>query len=80
MPVSLVREDILEYDIVTRTADTDALRQRLEEQLTSELERLLDGRGEALSQSFSASESGGVLYVTLRAECLEDIAAETPAE
>ncbi len=80
LPVSLVREDILEYDIVTRTADTDALRQRLEEQLTSELERLLDGRGEALSQSFSASESGGVLYVTLRAECLEDIAAETPAE
>ena len=75
-----MREDILEYDIVTRTADTDALRQRLEEQLASELERLLDGRGEALSQSFAASENGGVLYVTLRAECLEDIAAETPAE
>ena len=46
----------------------------------AELERLLDGRGEALSQSFFASESVGVLYVTLRAECLEDIAAETPAE
>ena len=80
MPVSLVREEILEYDIVTRSADTAALQQRLETQLASELERQLDGRGEALSQSFSAAESGGLLYVTLRAECLEDIAAETKAE
>lgn len=80
LPVSLVREEILEYDIVTRSADTAALQQRLEEQLASELERRLDGRGEALSKSFSAGESGGVLYVTLRAECLEDIAAETKAE
>ena len=80
LPVSLVREEILEYDIVTRSADTAALQQRLEAQLASELERRLDGRGEALSKSFSAGESGGVLYVTLRAECLEDIAAETKAE
>ena len=80
LPVSLVREEILEYDIVTRSADTAALQQRLETQLASELERQLDGRGEVLSQSFSAAESGGLLYVTLRAECLEDIAAETKAE
>ena len=51
-----------------------------EAELTERLEAGLDGRGEVLSQSFSARESGGALYVTLRAECLEDIAAETKAE
>ena len=54
--------------------------QRLEAELTERLQAELDGRGEVLSQSFSARESGGALYVTLRAECLEDIAAETKAE
>ena len=38
-----------------------------------------EGRGEPLSHTYTSSESGGVLYVTLRAECLEDI-AETRAE
>ena len=52
----------------------------MEAELTERLQAELDGRGEVLSQSFSARESGGALYVTLRAECLEDIAAETKAE
>lgn len=80
LPVSLVQEQILEYDIIAQSADAEALAQRLEAELTERLEAELDGRGEVLSQSFSARESGGTLYVTLRAECLEDIAAETKAE
>lgn len=80
LPVSLVREDILEYDIIARRVDTDALRSRLEEELSTQLETLLDGRGEVLSQTFTANEDGELMYVTLRAECLEDIAAETKAE
>ena len=80
LPVSLVQEQILEYDIIAQSADAEALAQRLEAELTERLEAELDGRGEVLSQSFSARESGGALYVTLRAECLEDIAAETKAE
>lgn len=80
LPVALVREQILEYDVIAETVDRDALEERLQLRLSEELERLLGDRGEALSQTCSASERGGMLYVTLRAECLEDIAVETRAE
>lgn len=79
LPVTLVHERILEYDVVVETADVEALTERLEQALDEKLEELLDGRGEPLSHTYTSSESGGVLYVTLRAECLEDI-AETRAE
>lgn len=79
LPVTLVHERILEYDVVVETADVEALTERLEQTLDEKLEELLDGRGEPLSHTYTSSESGGVLYVTLRAECLEDI-AETRAE
>ena len=80
LPVALVREQILEYDVIAETVDRDELEERLQLRLSEELERLLGDRGEALSQTCSASERGGMLYVTLRAECLEDIAVETRAE
>ena len=80
MPVALVREQILEDDVIAETMDRDELEERLQLRLSEELERLLGDRGEALSQTCSASERGGMLYVTLRAECLEDIAVETRAE
>lgn len=80
LPVTLVQERILEYDIVAKSADAEALTERLEAELAQRLEAELAGRGEVLSQSFTARKSGGALYVTLRAECLEDIAAETKAE
>ena len=80
LPVALVREQILEYDVIAETVDRDELEEKLQLRLSEELERLLGDRGEALSQTCSASERGGMLYVTLRAECLEDIAVETRAE
>ena len=70
----------MEYAVIAETVDRDDLEERLQLRLSEELERLLGDRGEALSQTCCASESGGLLYVTLRAECLEDIAVETRAE
>lgn len=79
LPIALVQEKILEYDVVAESADKEALTERLKQSLSEELDELLDGRGETLSQTYTSGESDGILYVTLRAECLEDI-AETWAE
>ena len=80
LPVTLVRETVIEYAAGEAEEDPALLEQRLAEALQSRLERRLEGRGEALSVHFTARESGGALYVTLRAECREDIAVYTPAE
>ena len=80
LPVTLVRETVIEYAAGEAEEDPALLEQRLAEALQSRLERRLEGRGEALSAHFTARESGGALYVTLRAECREDIAVYTPAE
>ena len=80
LPVTLVRETVIEYSAQEAEEDPAMLEQRLAEALQSRLERRLEGRGEALSVHFTARESGGALYVTLRAECREDIAVYTPAE
>ena len=80
LPVTLVRETVIEYAAQEAEEDPALLEQRLAEALQSRLERRLEGRGEALSVHFTARESGGALYVTLRAECREDIAVYTPAE
>ena len=80
LPVTLVRETVIEYSAQEAEEDPALLEQRLAEALQSRLERRLEGRGEALSAHFTARESGGALYVTLRAECREDIAVYTPAE
>ena len=80
LPVTLVRETVIEYSAQEAEEDPGLLEQRLAEALQSRLERRLEGRGEALSVHFTARESGGALYVTLRAECRADIAVYTPAE
>ena len=80
LPVTLVRETVIEYSAQEAEEDPGLLEQRLAEALQSRLERRLEGSGEALSVHFTARESGGALYVTLRAECREDIAVYTPAE
>ena len=80
LPVTLVRETVIEYSAQEAEEDPALLEQRLAGALQSRLERRLEGRGEALSVHFTARESGGALYVTLRAECREDIAVYTPAE
>lgn len=78
LPVTLVRERAVDYRTAEIPADKAALRAKLEDDLTQELLRRLDGKGEISAASFTAAESGGLLIVTLRAECLEDIAVTVP--
>lgn len=80
LPVTLVREQIVEYDAAPARRDADALSAELSAQLEDALERELQGRGEVLNATFTSSVSGGRLIVTMRAECREDIAVFTPAE
>ena len=78
LPVKLIRETYTEYEAVDAAAARAESEERLKAALTEELERRLGGAGEVVSTSFSAAESDGALHVTLRAECLQDIAEETP--
>ncbi len=78
LPITLVREEFPEYELVRTARDETALESSLEAELISVLEQEMDGRGEVISSAFSASKQNGLLIVTLRAECREDIAVETP--
>ena len=80
LPVTLVREQIVEYDAAPARRDADALAAELSAQLEDALARELQGRGEVLNATFTSSVSGSRLIVTMRAECREDIAVFTPAE
>jgi len=80
LPVTLVRETFREYAAETAEAELSAQAERMEQTLTEELRsRLADG-ARVVSTAFSVSRTGETLTVTLRAECLEDIAAPRPAE
>lgn len=78
LPVTLVRESVSEYNIVLRERPVEDVRAELEAELLEELERRLGSKGELTSRNFTDNISGGALTVTLRAECLEDIAEERP--
>lgn len=80
LPVTLVRERIIEYEPSKAAEDSAALQERLAGELRSELERALDGKGECINATFTAAEHNGRLVVTMRAECREDIAVFVPAE
>lgn len=77
LPISIVKETYREYEPVkAEMALLDAERM-LQKRLLARLARLI-GDGEITSTSFTSSLDGGVLTVTLSAECLEQIAAERP--
>ena len=54
------------------------LREDMQAQLMDTLLAKIGQDGQVLASSFTASEADGVLYVTLRAECREQIGAEVP--
>lgn len=76
LPITLVREEFLEYDISLENRALAQLQSELETLLSEKLLELIDGRGEIVSQSFVATATDEMLYVTLRAECSENIALE----
>ena len=68
MPLSLVRESMILRDGADRAPDLQGTEQRLLRYLEDQIE------GEVRQSSFSSWEKDGVLCVTLRARCLENIA------
>ena len=68
-PLRLVRERIVPYDSEAGTdADPDGMAQRLTKLLTA------DAEGQVLDSSVSLAPARGLLTVTLRAHCIENIA------
>ncbi len=76
LPVTLVKTTYVPYD--THEAAGPELRAELEDQLMETLTGQLGEDGEVLSSRFSASSEDGALYVTLRAECREQIGVSAP--
>lgn len=69
LPLRLVREELRPYDSAPGGAPpSEELQRRLYDALAAQID------GEILSAAFSVSEEGGLLCVTMRAHCREDIA------
>lgn len=76
LPLAVEKTVITEYAAESRQAAE--LREELERMLSDELSDRLGGEGGILSQTFTVSESGGLLRVTLHAECLERAGTAVP--
>ncbi len=69
LPLRLVREELCPYDSAPGGAPpAEELQRRLYDALAAQVD------GEILSAAFSVSDDGGLLCVTMRAHCREDIA------
>ncbi len=78
LPLTLIRETCREYEVQIVEVDLEAARALLEQQLAKRLETLVDEDGQIESTSYSARVEGGLLRVTLQAECREEIGKEVP--
>lgn len=77
-PVSLVRETERSYTLEESQRDLNIAARELEAALHERLLAALGAGGVIESESYSASTSGGLLTVCLRARCTENIAIEKP--
>ena len=76
LPLALEKTVLSAYE--RESVRAEELRAELEQQLMEELLADIGEEGEVLSSSFTASEQNGVLCVTLRAECREEIGRTEP--
>lgn len=76
LPVALEKTVFSSYE--RESIRAEELRGELEQQLMEELLGDIGENGEVLSSSFTSSQEDGVLYVTLRAECREEIGCTAP--
>lgn len=74
LPVSLIRETQTESALSDHKPNTDVLAQTLHETL----QRRIGPDGEVLESHLTQSEQNGLLTVTLRAECEQEIGVEVP--
>ena len=77
MPLALTRETCRAYALETAPLNREAARALLEAELYAALEETV-GEGEILRAGFDAGEADGLLTVTLRAECAEEIGRFVP--
>ena len=77
LPISIVKTELREYDACPLTMTREAAEALLRERLLLWLDAETNG-AERLSVEFASAETDGILRVTLRAVCREQIAAERP--
>ena len=78
LPVALVREETAPLVLSDAKENEKAARALLEQTLYDTLERLIGPDGEIVSQHFAVAKSGGMLVLTLRCECEQEIAEARP--
>ena len=72
--MALTRETVREYGLTTAAIDLKAAEQMLCTRLEAQLNALVtDHNGQVVQTAFSATQSDGMLKVTLVAECSEQI-------
>lgn len=78
LPVTIVSETYRFYDAPETAVDEKAAEEQGEAVLTDELHRQVDAYGTVVSTLCTSKRRGGVLWVTLAAECREDISRTVP--
>lgn len=76
LPLALEITTVTAYE--KEPVPAEELREELEAQLMAELLARIGDAGSVTESVFTASETGGVMYVTLRAECTEEIGVTVP--
>jgi similar to stage IV sporulation protein len=76
LPIALVKETFVYYNTEVSQGDIEAEYIRLEDNLYDRLFELIGAEGSIVSSHFTRYEGRGLLYVTLRAECIEEIGVQ----
>lgn len=76
LPFTLLSRSTGSYALLEAELDGVEVAERLKSELLDALSRNIGGDGEITDAAFSQVEKDGMLYVTLRAECVENIAVE----
>ena len=81
LPFGIRQVTCREYTLTEQEVDADAARAMLEEELLRQLDAILAGsQGQVLRTDFTARQSGGLLTVTMLAECQEQIGVTVERE
>lgn len=76
MPLALVKTEYRAYETQSAAIQTAAAQALLEERLLARLKECIGEDGSVLSTAFSVREGGGLLTVTMKAQCREQIGRE----
>lgn len=77
LPLGIANAEYSEYKVSFKNADSESAGEMLKSYLEEKLTGALEG-GEILYKEFETQEKNGVVTVTVKAECIEQIAAVRP--